>query len=118
MDQILRPRRRKYHLRYDADAIREAIAGVDKATVVALFIELAVIADLSKREEKELCVAAAELSGTSTQTIAAALANAREGKWLRPVDPTYPNAAYSEAAEARSKTRDIVRDFFNTSLTP
>ena len=96
-----------YQLKYDAAAVRRAIERGDED-----FIEVASAADLTKKEEKELCNHAADRSGTSRQAVAAMLKDARDNGWLRPAEPTYSaEGTYSSAEEARNKTRQIIQNF-------
>jgi hypothetical protein len=96
-----------YQLKYDAAAVRRAIERGDED-----FIEVASAADLTKKEEKELCNYAADRSGTSRQAVAAMLKDARDNGWLRPAEPTYSaEGTYSSAEEARNKTRQIIQNF-------
>ena len=101
-----------YQLKYDAAAVRRAIERGDED-----FIEVASAADLTKKEEKELCNYEADRSGTSRQAVAAMLKDARDNGWLRPAEPTYSaEGTYSSADEARNKTRQIIQDFLEKNV--
>jgi hypothetical protein len=101
-----------YQLKYDAAAVRRAIERGDED-----FIEVASAADLTKKEEKELCDYEADRSGTSRQAVAAMLKDARDNGWLRPAEPTYSaEGTYSSADEARNKTRQIIQDFLEKNV--
>jgi putative DNA primase/helicase len=81
------------------------------------FIEVASAADLTKKEEKELCNYAADRSGTSRQAVAAMLKDARDNGRLRPAEPTYSaEGTYSSAEEARNRTRQIIQDFLEKNV--
>jgi hypothetical protein len=101
-----------YELKYDAAAVRRAIERGE-----APFIEVAIAADLTKKEEKELCNYEADRSGTSRQAVAAMLKDARDNGWLLPAEPTYSaEGAYSSAEEARNRTRQIIQDFLEKNV--
>ena len=78
---------------------------------------MAIAADLTKQEEKELCNYEADRSGTSRQAVAAMLKDARDNGWLRSAEPTYSaEGTCSSADEARNRTRQIIQDFLEKNV--
>jgi hypothetical protein len=69
-----------YELKLNAAAVRAAIERADKETVVKLFIELTVVADLDDEELEGLRNLAAEKSGINRRTIAGMLKATLEKK--------------------------------------
>jgi hypothetical protein len=106
-----------YQLKYDAASVRNAVDHAKREMVVTSFVDLSIAADLTKKEEKELCHYVADNSGTSRQAVAAKLKGARDKGRLRPAEPTYSaEATYSSADEARNRTRKIIQDFLETDV--